>query len=266
MSQSHPPDEARDIESAAAVVLAGGASRRMGRPKAFLTVGGRELLERALDAAAGACRSVVLVGADLQDCRDAALRYGWEPAPDPDPTAASPLLRRGSTLLRISTDRRPGRGPLAGLEMGWTESPSSVARWWVLAVDLPFATQALGRRLLEALRVWEEVEGAESAGAHAMGAPRRIARAVVPSAAGRLQPLCAAYGIGALPAASRCLDEGVRAMGAFLDRLEIRTLELGPADALLLLNVNTPEGLERARARAESAPESGKDGPSAGTV
>lgn len=266
-----PAGPAGRPSDAAAVVLAGGSSRRMGQPKSFLAVGGRELLQRALDAASGACPSVVLVGADTEACRRAALRYGWEPAREHGASSRpSPLFRRGATVLRVTTDRRPGKGPLAGLETGWAES-GPTARWWALAADLPFASPSIGRRLLEELRAWEEGASAGAAtgsggtggtdpvrgtaggtGSAPAGGTRPVGRAVVPAVGGRPQPLCAAYGAGVPPIASRCLEGGIRAMGAFLDRLEVRVIKLEAEDEWRLFNVNTPDELEQARAWAEA--------------
>lgn len=245
------PREPPESPEAAAIVLAGGASRRMGRPKAFLTVGGRELLEHALEVATGACRSVVLVCAERDACAEALARYGWVRR-----GSEGRVYSRRSARLEVLADTRPGQGPLAGLETAWkaaraagdgTEGAwtASPVRWWALAVDLPFVTAGLGRRLLEELRSWEDrLEDAP---------PAATGRAVVPVVAARRQPLCAAYSATAGAVATRCLDEGTRAMEAFLDRLALRLVELEPPLAGQLDNVNTPEDLARANRRA--APE-----------
>jgi molybdopterin-guanine dinucleotide biosynthesis protein A len=76
-----------------AAVLAGGASRRMGRDKALLVVDGRPMVRRVVDAVidAGAAR-VIVVGGDL--------------------TALAPAVEGTTTLV---PDRHPGEGPLGGL-------------------------------------------------------------------------------------------------------------------------------------------------------
>jgi molybdopterin-guanine dinucleotide biosynthesis protein A len=93
-----------------AVVLAGGEGRRLGRvSKPALSVGGRRLLDVALDAVAGAARTIV-VGAKL-------------------PT---------SRLVEWAREEPIGGGPLAALAaaMPLVRSPVTV----VLAADLPFIT------------------------------------------------------------------------------------------------------------------------------
>ncbi len=92
-------------------VLAGGASRRMGRDKAALPVAGRPMIERAVAALAAGCHEVVVVTARDQ-------------TPDGG--------------CRVVPDRRPSCGPLGGLETALAEARDggydAVA---VLAVDLP---------------------------------------------------------------------------------------------------------------------------------
>jgi molybdenum cofactor guanylyltransferase len=80
---------------AAAAVLAGGASRRMGRDKATLPVGGVELASLALAAAARVAHPVALV---------APLGHPARRVADPGP---------GRAPVRLVAD--PGRGPLAAL-------------------------------------------------------------------------------------------------------------------------------------------------------
>ncbi|MDT0567822.1 NTP transferase domain-containing protein [Streptomyces sp. DSM 3412] len=104
-----------------AVVLAGGAARRLGgTDKPAVRVGGRALLDRVLSACAGAARTVVVAG--------------------PRPTARPVLWAR---------EEPPGGGPLAALGAGLrrTTAPYVV----VLSADLPFLDEETVRRLLDAL-------------------------------------------------------------------------------------------------------------------
>lgn len=132
---------------------------------------------------------------------------------------------------RVRGERPGGQGPLAGLEAGLTAARNRLV--FVAAGDLPFLTGDLVGYLLERL----EGSGAD---------------AVVPRYRGRTHPLCATYDRGLLPRVGSALDGGVRAVRAFvegLDEVEYVGEELrrfGDPD-LLLMNVNTPEDLRRAR-------------------
>ena len=98
-----------------AIVLAGGPARRLdGADKPALTVGGRSLLRRVLDAVAGAER-VVVVG--------------------PRPTEELPAH---ATWRR---EEPPGSGPVAAIAAGL--GPLTAEYLLVLAADLPFVAGAV---------------------------------------------------------------------------------------------------------------------------
>lgn len=213
---------------ASAVILAGGDSRRLGRDKALVEIGGRPLLARALDAAAPSAGEILVVSADPEAHARALRDSGWRP----------------DARLRMLTDRRPGRGPLAGLETGLSEARHGACL--VLACDLPFLPPEVPARLLDELARWRTVEDGPA------GRPR----AVVPVVDGRRQSLCAAVERSAGAAAVACLDEGEPAVSAWLDRLEVREVPAGDLAAghegagaarRWLLDVDTPEALEEAR-------------------
>lgn len=109
----------------AGVVLAGGASRRMGRDKATLTVpgmfDGRTLVEQVVSVLSQRCDPVFVVAARGQQL--------------PELTA------------RVLHDERPGLGPLPALGLGLrAAAQSGVSRAFVCAVDMPFLTpQFIGR-------------------------------------------------------------------------------------------------------------------------
>jgi molybdopterin-guanine dinucleotide biosynthesis protein A len=99
----------------AAVVLAGGAARRMGgAAKPALPVGGMPMLARVLKAAADT-RPRIVVG----------------------PLELTPLLPSGVSL---TIEEEPGTGPVAGLAAGVHLLADSVHDVAVLASDLPFVT------------------------------------------------------------------------------------------------------------------------------
>jgi molybdopterin-guanine dinucleotide biosynthesis protein A len=108
----------------AAVVVAGGAARRMGGiDKVALRVGGRSLLDSVLAAASPVCATLVVVGP---------LR----------PTAVA-----GVTFVM---EAEPGGGPVPAVAAG-LEAAGTAATALVLASDLPFLTPAALGRLVEAL-------------------------------------------------------------------------------------------------------------------
>jgi molybdenum cofactor guanylyltransferase len=104
------------------LILAGGRSRRMGQPKAFLPIQGETLLERAVRIAQELNPAEVLIAGR------AGLDYPAMP---------------GCTVV---LDREPDLGPLGGIERGLASSRSPLLM--VLAVDLPHMTAAFLRRLL----------------------------------------------------------------------------------------------------------------------
>jgi molybdopterin-guanine dinucleotide biosynthesis protein A len=106
-----------------ALVLAGGAARRMGGSKCGLDVGGRSLLARSLDAARAASDDVLLLPG----------------------RRALPVPADAASAWRIVPDLPGGRGPLAGLGAGLRAARHA----WCLALacDQPFVSPALVLRL-----------------------------------------------------------------------------------------------------------------------
>ena len=105
------------------IILAGGASRRMGRDKLSLIVGGATLIQRTYDALASSCDEVLI--------------------------SASEESSRGYGLpARIVKDFRPGRkGPLAAMEAGLAAAGNDHV--FVSAGDVPFIPEALIHFLLQ---------------------------------------------------------------------------------------------------------------------
>jgi len=116
----------------AAVVLAGGAARRLGgQAKPELRLGGRRLLELVLAAVPDACPRIV-VGPPME-------------------------LPPGGRLVR---EEPAGGGPVAGLAAGLAELPPDVGLVAVLAADLPFLTDAVIAGLLDAVAAAAVADGA----------------------------------------------------------------------------------------------------------
>ena len=134
--------------------------------------------------------------------------------------------------VRAVGDVRPGQGPLAGMEAGLAAARHPLV--FVAAGDMPFLRPGLVDHLLEVLQ-------------------ERGSPAAVPDDGRRTHPLCAAYSRGVLPSLSSALDGGVRGAREFLGGLDgvayvpaAELRELGDP-GLLLMNVNSPEDLARAR-------------------
>ncbi|WP_055493887.1 NTP transferase domain-containing protein [Streptomyces sp. TP-A0356] len=115
-----PADPGADVYDA--VVLAGGAARRLGGiDKPGVRVGGRALLDRVLAACAGAATTVVVA--------------------EPRPTSRPVVWAR---------EEPPGAGPVAALDAGLRGTSAGYVV--VLSADLPFLEEGTVRRLLGALR------------------------------------------------------------------------------------------------------------------
>ena len=137
----------------------------------------------------------------------------------------------------------PAGCPICGRERArWRDwrapfSHTGAERIFVTAVDLPFADPVLARLLLDGL-------GERDA-------------CLIRRRSGRVEPLFAAYRRTCLPQVQACLEEGRRAMGALLDRLDCRVVEERDLPGFdldrLLLNVNTPADYRRAEKISNSS-------------
>lgn len=112
----------------AVLVLAGGESRRLGRPKAWIDWDGRPLLARVVDRLADLAPEALVVGRPGQELPE--------------------------TPARRVDDDRPGEGPLAGLATGLGNVEDRLGPRALVAVsacDHPFADPELFRALATAL-------------------------------------------------------------------------------------------------------------------
>lgn len=193
------------MERAIAVILSGGQSRRMGQDKAGLTLEGQSFLDRMTEGLAPLFDQVY-VSVD---------RPGRYPG------------------RRELPDLRPGQGPLAGLETAFLRTGAEEV--FLAAVDLPFASPDLARRVVAAAGDGDAC--------------------VIRRRDGGAEPLFALYRRSCLPALTACLDEGRRAVKALLERVDCRWLEedaLGEIDLeRALWNINTQADFSRAAERRE---------------
>jgi molybdopterin-guanine dinucleotide biosynthesis protein A len=158
----------------AAVILAGGAARRLGGvSKPLLPVGGRPMLDRVLAAVAGADQRIVVGPATL-------------PVP--------------AGVARVS-EQPPGGGPVAALAAGLplVDQPAVA----LLAADLPFLDQPAVDQLLGALA---RDEGALAGPA---ATPSTVDGVVFVDESGRRQTLCGVWWAESLRAALPAEPAGV---------------------------------------------------------
>lgn len=140
----------------AGVVLAGGASRRMGRDKATLTVpglfDGRTLAEHVVSVVAQCCDPIFVVAAQGQ---------------------ALPALP-----ARVLRDEIPGLGPLPAVGVGLrAAADAGAARAFVCAVDMPLLTPGLIDELADASRVSADIVLPRAGRDHYLAAVYRTALA-----------------------------------------------------------------------------------------
>jgi molybdopterin-guanine dinucleotide biosynthesis protein A len=111
----------------AGIVLCGGQSSRMGRPKAWLPFAGEIMLPRVVRILGEAVAPVVVVAAPGQD--------------------VPPLPAR----VDVVRDPERGRGPLQGLGAGLEALQGRADAAYLSSCDVPFLRPAFVRRLIELL-------------------------------------------------------------------------------------------------------------------
>jgi molybdopterin-guanine dinucleotide biosynthesis protein A len=109
------------------IVLCGGQSKRMGRPKAWLPFGEEVLLGRVVRLLGEVVQPIVVVAAPGQDL---------PPLPDDVP---------------VVRDEERGRGPLQGLAAGLAALQGKADAAYVSSCDVPFLKPAFIRRLIDLL-------------------------------------------------------------------------------------------------------------------
>jgi len=140
--------------------------------------------------------------------------------------SATPSGRVEATV----TDRWRDSGPLGGLEAVLDHAAGRPV--FVLACDLPLVGESVVRKIVD------------DAGA---GVAVERATAWIASGLGRDQPLCGLYSAACLEVVRVRLADGMLSMRDLLQQFEVHRVDVGDPGADLLLNVNWPEDLERAR-------------------
>jgi molybdenum cofactor guanylyltransferase len=207
------------VLTGAGVVLAGGRSSRMGTSKATLEWHGSVLLYRTVGILQRATGGPVVV-----------VRASGQELPD---------LPKGTQVV---DDPRQGKGPVQGIAAGLAALDGQAEVAFISSTDMPFLHPVFIRRVL---RVVAADPGTDVA---------------LPVARGYPQPLAAAYRVCLAATAERLVEED-RLRPAFLFsecatvRLDDATLKADPLIGALdpdldsVVNINTPEDYQQARAR-----------------
>ena len=192
----------------AAIVLAAGESRRMGRAKALLDWNGKPLLQHQIDElSAAGCEPIVVVLGHEKERIAAAIRCAGG--------------------CRVVHNREYASGRASSLRAGADALPDDAAAVVVASVDTPLRSATVGA-LIEAWR------GRADPGAIIV--PRHAGRNGHPSLFG-----------GALLAELRAVREESQGLRAIRRAHTAATAFLDVDDPLVTLNLNTPEAYESAR-------------------
>ena len=201
-------------QSASAVVLAGGQSRRMGQDKRRLRLGGPggpTLLEHTVGLVARLCDEVVVVLNDPQE---------WAGLP-----------------ARLTPDVYPDGGALGGIYSGLLAASRDYAL--VVACDMPFLSHDLLAAMLARPRDYDAL------------VPRSPDSGTTRNALD-VEPLHAIYARACLAPMRATLESGRRQIAAFFPQVRVAYVEpdeirrYDPAGRSFL-NVNTPEQIAEAR-------------------
>jgi molybdopterin-guanine dinucleotide biosynthesis protein A len=112
---------------AGGIILCGGQSQRMGRPKAWLPFGEELMLPRVVRLLRGTVGAIVIVAGPGQDL---------------PPLPAD---------VAVALDEEEGRGPLQGLAAGLAALRGRADAAYLSSCDVPFLRAAFVRRLIELL-------------------------------------------------------------------------------------------------------------------
>ncbi|GIW94146.1 MAG: molybdenum cofactor cytidylyltransferase [Pirellulaceae bacterium] len=199
----------------AALVLCGGQSRRMGRPKAWLPFGSESMLQRVIGR----------LGQTERFDRIVVVKAPQQPLP--------PLPK----YVHVVEDHIPGLGPLGGMAAGLAALAGTLpepAAAYVTSCDVPLLVPAVVQRICEQLQHWAAVVPVEEQYPH---------------------PLAAAYRLDVLPVVQQLLDEGEHRPRRLFELVPTHYLpvemfrELDP-ELDTFHNVNTPEEYQESLRRA----------------
>jgi len=216
--KSQIPNPKSQILRVGGIVLAGGNSTRMGRPKATLPFGPELMVQRVVRLLGGVVRPIVVVAAPQQQLPD---------------------LPSGTV---IAYDEREARGPLEGMLAGLKALEPLADAAYVTSCDVPLLEPAFVRAVIERLGNFEIAVPVEEGFAHPLAA---IYRTSVLPVVGKLltaDQLRPAFLFDKVPTA----------------RVPVEELRQFDANLATLRNCNQPVDYEAALVEAGFVPPSGK--------
>lgn len=209
------------------IVLSGGSSRRMGRDKAMLPVGGASSIERTAHSLGAVCSEVLI--------------------------SISTPKPYDFVGLRSVQDIYTGKGPMAGLHacLNMSQTPWNM----VLACDMPFVSAEVIQALVQiAAEVVGRDRESEPTGenlehhARAEMSERAQLDAVLPVVEGKAQPMCALYHRDVQTSLASCLSRNELRMMDWLSQLHVLYVPVEHLSRLVgreasrdLFNMNRPE-------------------------
>ncbi|HEV2135304.1 MAG TPA: molybdenum cofactor guanylyltransferase [Terracidiphilus sp.] len=209
--------------SASGFVLAGGASKRMGRDKALVEFAGEPLLARALR---------ILQEAGLV-ARIAGARTELE------------------QFARVINDAGPGRGPLAGICAALAACETQLAVF--IPVDLPLLPASLVTVMVRRAEITDAAVTVPSVSGFAQTFPAVLDRTALPALEDALKQGSGGC-FAAFEAAAAALGERVAVLPVeYLTQAGQVAHPHGLPPAIWFLNVNTPAELRRAEALSSRA-------------
>ena len=190
----------------AAIILAGGQSKRMGRDKALIETNGMPMLQQICEVAQDCCPRVYVV--------------------TPWPERYRALLPTDCQMIQEARppDAHQSPGPLVGFAQGLAQ----IQAQWVLllACDLPLLRS-------EALRQWQSQ----------LLTVKQETIALLPKHAKGWEPLCGFYRASCLPSLQAFIEGGGRSFQKWLAGEPVEVLTV--VDPQMLANCNTPAYLAR---------------------
>lgn len=194
------------------IVLAGGKSKRMGSPKAFLKLHGRPLIQYPLDVLKPFCSEIFIVTQTPEIFRD--------------------------FDVKILSDTYTEAGPMGGIFTGLQNAEN---HWSiVLPCDMPYLRQELIQGLLKQIGAKFSLEAIVPVSLDKNSSETSV------------QPLCALYSKNCLPLLYRKIKAQEVSLISVLTELEtcfVHWLKLDPEDnaGISFTNLNTPLDLEEAK-------------------